>query len=33
MVHPNTGNDLADHGDWPLWMGEIPELNLAMFET
>ncbi len=32
LVHPNTGNDLADHRDWPIWMGEIPELNLAMFE-
>ncbi len=33
LVHPNTGNDLADHRDYAFWMGAMPELNLAMFET
>ena len=32
FLHPNTGNNLEDHRDWPIWMGEIPELKLAMFE-
>jgi DOPA 4,5-dioxygenase len=32
FLHPNTGNNLEDHRDWPIWMGEIPELKLAMFD-
>jgi DOPA 4,5-dioxygenase len=32
LVHPNTGDDLADHRDYALWMGAMPKLNLAMFE-
>lgn len=32
FLHPNTGDDLADHRDHPLWMGELLELNLGMFE-
>ncbi len=31
LVHPDTGNDLIDHTDYTLWMGEIKTLNLSMF--
>lgn len=33
LVHPETGNDLEDHRDNALWLGEKLKLNLAMFET
>jgi len=29
--HPNTGNDLLDHTDHAIWMGEVLELNLSVF--
>lgn len=29
LVHPDTGNDLADHGTHPLWLGEVLPLDLA----
>ena len=32
FVHPNTGDDLADHRDHPLWMGRILPLNLDMLK-
>ncbi|MCY4592590.1 MAG: DOPA 4,5-dioxygenase family protein [Alphaproteobacteria bacterium] len=32
FVHPNTGDDLADHRDYAIWMGAVRPLNLAMFE-
>jgi len=32
FLHPNTGDDLADHRDHPAWMGEQVALNLGMFE-
>ncbi|MEE8556095.1 MAG: DOPA 4,5-dioxygenase family protein [bacterium] len=32
LVHPNTGDDLADHRDNPLWMGRILPLNLDMLK-
>ena len=32
FLHPQTGNDLEDHRDNPLWMGETLELNLDVFE-
>lgn len=32
FLHPNTGDDLIDHRDYPTWMGELLDLNLAMFE-
>ncbi len=32
FLHPNTGNDLEDHRDCAIWMGEMIPLNLAMFE-
>jgi len=31
LVHPDTGNDLIDHTDYSLWMGEIKALNLSVF--
>lgn len=31
FVHPETGDDLADHRDYPLWLGEKLELNLKRF--
>ncbi len=32
LVHPNTGDDLADHRDYALWMGAMPALNLTIFQ-
>ena len=32
FVHPNTGDDLADHRDHALWMGELLPLKLEIFE-
>ena len=29
FVHPNTGDDLADHRDRPVWLGRSYALNLA----
>ena len=33
LVHPNTGDDYADHATLPLWMGKRLRLKLAMFRT
>lgn len=30
LVHPNTGEDLADHRDRALWLGESRELDLSV---
>lgn len=32
FVHPNTGDDLIDHRDFAIWMGEMLPLKLEMFE-
>lgn len=32
LVHPETGNDLEDHRDNAIWLGEKLTLNLAIFE-
>ncbi len=32
FIHPETGNALADHQDYALWMGEMLELNLDLFQ-
>jgi DOPA 4,5-dioxygenase len=32
FIHPNTGDDLADHRDHAIWMGELLPLNLEMFQ-
>ena len=31
FVHPNTGNDLVDHRDRAIWVGDSVRLNLGMF--
>lgn len=31
FTHPNTGNDLLDHTDHAIWMGEQQELDLSIF--
>ena len=32
LVHPQTGNDLADHKDRAMWLGRSAELDLSIFE-
>ena len=32
LVHPNTGDDLGDHRDYPLWLGERLALDFSVFE-
>ena len=32
FVHPLTGNDLLDHRDRALWMGELRPLDLSMLD-
>lgn len=29
LIHPRTGDDLADHRDYALWLGETLELDLS----
>ena len=29
LVHPETGQDVPDHGIHPIWMGEVLALDLA----
>ncbi|MEM1049613.1 MAG: DOPA 4,5-dioxygenase family protein [Pseudomonadota bacterium] len=31
FIHPETGNDLADHTDHAIWMGAIRDLDTSMF--
>jgi DOPA 4,5-dioxygenase len=31
FVHPDTGDDLADHTDHAIWMGAIWPLDLSIF--
>jgi len=31
FVHPNTGNDLLDHTNHAIWLGEKLDLNLSIF--
>ncbi len=33
FIHPETGDELGDHRDRAIWMGEMLPLNLAMFEA
>ena len=33
FTHPETGNELADHRDHGIWMGAMPALDLAMFQS
>ncbi|WP_013325098.1 DOPA 4,5-dioxygenase family protein [Gloeothece verrucosa] len=32
LVHPLTGDDLADHRDYAIWLGEKLELNLEVLK-
>lgn len=32
FVHPETGDDLVDHRDGPIWMGAVRPIDLTMFE-
>ncbi|SDC70779.1 DOPA 4,5-dioxygenase family protein [Ruegeria marina] len=32
FVHPNTGEELLDHRDRAIWMGEMLELDLSVFD-
>ena len=32
FIHPNTGDTLADHRDYAIWMGEVRPLNLRSLE-
>ena len=32
FLHPSTGDHLADHTKHALWMGEMLDLNLAIFD-
>lgn len=32
LLHPNTGDSLADHRDFPFWMGEAVAIDLSIFE-
>ena len=31
FVHPETGDDLVDHRDGPIWMGAVRPIKLEMF--
>ncbi|MBQ49152.1 MAG: 4,5-dioxygenase [Zetaproteobacteria bacterium] len=31
FIHPNTGDDLADHRDHVMWIGKSYDLNLDIF--
>ena len=33
FVHPETGDDLKDHTEHALWMGDIRPLDLSLFGT
>ena len=28
FIHPQTGDDLADHRDYPMWLGSVLPINL-----
>ncbi|MDP6706829.1 MAG: DOPA 4,5-dioxygenase family protein [Alphaproteobacteria bacterium] len=32
FLHPNTSDDMADHRDFPIWMGGMPDMDLSIFE-
>lgn len=33
LVHPETGDELADHTRHAMWMGAVLPLDVSMFET
>ncbi|MDR3524875.1 MAG: DOPA 4,5-dioxygenase family protein [Acetobacteraceae bacterium] len=32
LIHPETGDELADHRDHSMWMGDVLKLNLSVFQ-
>lgn len=32
FIHPNTGDNLADHSEYIMWIGKSYELNLDVFK-
>jgi DOPA 4,5-dioxygenase len=32
LLHPNTGEGLADHRERPFWLGDAQELDLSIFD-
>ena len=32
FIHPETGDNLADHTDHAIWMGEMLKLDLSIFK-
>jgi DOPA 4,5-dioxygenase len=32
FIHPDTGDDLKDHSEHALWMGEVKEINLSFLK-
>ncbi len=33
LVHPETGDDVIDHRDFPLWLGEKLDLRISFLEA
>ena len=33
LVHPETGDHVADHRDFPLWLGEKLDLDISFLEA
>jgi DOPA 4,5-dioxygenase len=33
LVHPDTGQDVPDHEDYPLWLGEKLDLDIDMLRN
>jgi DOPA 4,5-dioxygenase len=33
FVHPETGDDVPDHRDFPLWLGQKLDLNMGFLEA
>jgi len=33
FIHANTGDDLKDHTEYTMWMGQMEQLNLEIFKS
>ena len=33
LIHPNTSDMVADHRDFPIWLGDKLDLNIAFLEA
>ena len=33
LVHPDTGQDVLDHEDHPIWLGEKLDLDIEMLRA